>query len=349
MLKNFWTTKKIIFSILVIILLLLIPKIIGILLLFFAAYVISCALNPFVNKFQKKMSRTLAAASVLIVSMLSIVALFIPICFVTYREIRTFFISLPEKIETAVRYFNSIKIFGQNIEDVIDFNTILSSSSGLSPDVFTKFGNFTIGLLELAVVFIAMGMIIYYILVDKNYLKNKFLEFFPSELKIKADYILASISNRVGGYVRAQILSMVAIGVMTAIFLAILGVDYPILLGLITGVLDIIPILGPSVALAVILLVAYPLGLVKIALTILIFLTAQQLSNYIVRPILFGKFMALHPLMIFFALFVAQQFLGFWGVILSPAIAATVCVLIDELYIAPINQPVEIEEQYNEE
>ena len=47
--------------------------------------------------------------------------------------------------------------------------------------------------------------------------------------------------------------------------------------------------------------------------------------------------MELHPLMIFLALFLAEQFLGFWGVILSPAIAATICVLIDELYITPMN------------
>ena len=47
--------------------------------------------------------------------------------------------------------------------------------------------------------------------------------------------------------------------------------------------------------------------------------------------------MELHPLMIFLALFLAEQFLGFWGVILSPALAATVCVLIDELYLVPMN------------
>ena len=41
------------------------------------------------------------------------------------------------------------------------------------------------------------------------------------------------------------------------------------------------------------------------------------------------------------ALFVCEQFLGFWGVILSPAIASTVCVLIDELYIKPINEKTE--------
>ena len=100
---------------------------------------------------------------------------------------------------------------------------------------------------------------------------------------------------------------------------------------------NIVPILGPTIALSIIILVAYPAGLVKIVLIIIGFLAVQQISNYVVRPVLFGKLMELHPLMIFLALFLAEQFLGFWGVILSPAIAATVCVLIDELYLSPIN------------
>ena len=139
------------------------------------------------------------------------------------------------------------------------------------------------------------------------------------------------------GNIRAQILSMVAVGIMVSIVLVIFRVEYSTLLGLISGILDIIPILGPSIALGVILLVAYPLGLTKLILIVLGFLAVQQISNYVVRPVLFGKMMSLHPLMIFLALFLAQQFLGFWGVILSPAIAATVCVLIDELYLKPIN------------
>ena len=156
-------------------------------------------------------------------------------------------------------------------------------------------------------------------------------------MKEKASDILSNISNKVGGYVRAQILSMAAVGVMMAIVLVILGIEYSTLLGLISGILDIIPILGPTIALAIIILVAYPVGIIKIVLIIAGFLLVQQISNYVVRPVLFGKLMELHPLMIFLSLFLAEQFLGFWGVILSPAIAATVCVLIDELYIIPMN------------
>ena len=48
--------------------------------------------------------------------------------------------------------------------------------------------------------------------------------------------------------------------------------------------------------------------------------------------------MKLHPISILVALFIAEQFLGLFGVILSPAIAATICVLVDELYLTPINE-----------
>ena len=143
---------------------------------------------------------------------------------------------------------------------------------------------------------------------------------------------------------------MVTVGVMVTLEVALLKIDYPILLGLIAGICEIIPVLGPSIAIGVIVIVGFQLGLGKIILAVVLFLVIQQVSNYIIRPFLFGKFMQLHPINIMVALFVAERFLGVWGVILSPAIAATICVLIDELYLKPINdneqeaQTVKIEE-----
>lgn len=345
MLKDFWTTKNIIFSILVILLLFLLPKITGILMLFFAAYVIACAMNPYVIKLSEKMNRTAASSLVITASVFAVLALFIPIFFVAYKEIKTFVLFFPEKLTETANYMLSLKFYGHRLADMFDLNSIIGSSSSFAQGLFNQSWSLTVSVFQLIMVLVALTMIVYYILVDKAYLKGKYLEFFPSNLKNKANHILTSISNKVGGYVRAQILSMVAVGLMMTVCLVILRVEYPILLGLITGILDIIPILGPTIALAVILLVAYPLGLVKIILILVAFLAVQQLSNYIVRPVLFGKFMSLHPLMIFFALFVAEQFLGFWGVILSPAIAATICVLIDELYICPINRGMDSEPQ----
>ena len=336
--KRFFTGKNIFFVGLVILLMLILPKIIGILMLFFGAYVIACALNPYVTKLMLKMkNRTAASSLVLLGSILGIVALFIPIFFVAYKEIRTFMITLPEKITDVTNFLMNTEFYGHKLPDMFDSDTILGGSSSFAQGLFNQSWSLTVSIFQLIMISVALTMIVYYILVDKSYLKKKFLQFFPPDLKEKADAILSTISNKVGGYVRAQIISMAAVGIMMSIVLVILGVEYSTLLGLITGILDIIPILGPTIALGIIILVAYPAGLVKIILIVVGFLLVQQISNYIVRPVLFGKLMELHPLMIFLALFLAEQFLGFWGVILSPAIAATVCVLIDELYLTPMN------------
>ena len=336
--KRFWTSKNLIFTGLVIVLLLILPKIVGILMLFFGAYVIACALNPYVTKLMVKMkNRTAASSLVILSSVLAIIALFIPIVFVAYKEIKTFLITLPEKITDVTNFLLHAEFYGHKIPEMLDPETILGNSSSFAQGLVNQSWSLTVSLFQLLMVSVALTMIVYYILVDKAYLKKKFLQFFPPDLKDKADEILTNISNKVGGYVRAQILSMAAVGVMMSVVLVVFGVEYATLLGLITGILDIVPILGPTIALGIIILVAYPAGLVKIILIIIGFLLVQQISNYVVRPVLFGKLMELHPLMIFLALFLAEQFLGFWGVILSPAIAATICVLIDELYLAPIN------------
>ena len=147
----------------------------------------------------------------------------------------------------------------------------MDTNPDFAHNIFSQSWNITIGIFQFFVVTVAIGMIIFYLLVDKQYLTDKFRQLFPANLKERASLILSSISSKVGGYVRAQVLSMVAIGVMQMIVLMMLGVDYPLLLGLITGIMDIVPVLGPAIAFVVILLVAYPVGIVKLILIVLTF------------------------------------------------------------------------------
>ena len=350
MLSRFFSVKNIAFLAGVIILLFIIPKIAGIVMLFYAAYVLACAMDPFVEKLQTKLNnnRTLASIIVVFGGILALFALFAPIIAIAYNEIKTFISVFPEKITDVTKYITTFKFYGHNIADLVSLNSIMDTNPDFAHNIFSQSWNITIGIFQFFVVTVAIGMIIFYLLVDKQYLTDKFRQLFPANLKERASLILSSISSKVGGYVRAQVLSMVAIGVMQMIVLMMLGVVYQLLLGLITGIMDIVPVLGPAIAFVVILLVAYPVGIVKLILIVLTFFIVQQASNIIVRPLLFGKFMKLHPLTIFLALFVCEQFLGFWGVILSPAIASTVCVLIDELYIKPINEKSEQMKDINE-
>ena len=64
----------------------------------------------------------------------------------------------------------------------------------------------------------------------------------------------------------------------------------------------------------------------------------QQISNSFIKPVIFGKFLDLHPLVILLSIFICAQLFGILGVILAPAIAATVCILVDELYLIPLNK-----------
>ena len=109
------------------------------------------------------------------------------------------------------------------------------------------------------------------------------------------------------------------------------------LLGVITCVLDIIPVIGPSIAVGIGLITSASGGFLYVLLTFIVYMIAQWAQNQLLRPIVFGKLLNMHPLMIIVALLICARFLGFWGVILSPAIASAICVLVDELYLDRIN------------
>ena len=163
------------------------------------------------------------------------------------------------------------------------------------------------------------------------------MSLFPRQLKDKADEIIEVISKKIGGYVLAQIVTIASVGIIMTIGLLILKVDYALILGILNAVLDLIPVIGPGIGLLITILMAYKMGPVTIALIIAVFIIAQWAENNLVRPYIFSKFLDLHPLIIYFFLFVTAQYLGVVGVIFAPAIAATVCVLVEELYIKNIN------------
>ena len=339
MLKKYINPKTLIFAALLIIVLIFSPKVSGLLMVLFASFVFAAALNPFVNKLQDKIkNRAVSAAIVVVSSIIALFALILPIIVMCYKEIELFISLMPQKAQNLYTFITNTKLYGKSLSQFIPMENIANASTNIAQNVLNQSLNITMGVGQTIFIILALTMFIYYILVDRTYLRNKFLEFFPPDLKEKAGVILYNITSRVGNYVRAQVLSMITVGVMVTLEVALLGIDYPILLGLIAGICEIIPLLGPAIAIAILAAIAFPLGWTKIVIAVLLFLAIQQISNYVIRPFLFGKFMKLHPINIMVAIFVAEEFLGVWGVILSPAIAATICVLVDELYLTPINE-----------
>ena len=152
----------------------------------------------------------------------------------------------------------------------------------------------------------------------------------------KTNEVIDIISQKVGGYIIGQVAAMTSVGIMMTIGLFVLNVEYAFLLGLITAILDIIPVAGPTIALIICLFASYKYGAVVLVSVAIVFAIAQLVENSLVRPYVFGKLLDIHPILIYLFLFITAKYMGIIGVAFAPAIATTVYVLIQELYIKTI-------------
>ena len=337
--KEMLTVKNVVFLILVLILLNFIPQVSDIVMLFFACFVLACSMLPLVNWLDKKTkNRTASTLIVITLSVILTLAFILPVLTITIEQISAFVQTLPTKIAEVQTYLHTFSFAGHNFSEYVTFDNVMSNGDNIVKGILSQSLNITIGFLQGIIIFIAVITILFYMLQDSRYMKEKFLEFFPDKLKTKAENIFTKICQKVGGYVIASIISGACIWLLIAFSLLVLRVEFAFSLGLIAGVLDIIPVLGPTIALTLIILSAYKKGVIVVGIMIAIFLGVQQVSNNIIRPLVFGKFMDLHPLVVIFSLVVGGKFGGFLGLILAPAIAAIVTVLIDELYLKTINK-----------
>lgn len=335
--QKYISAKNIIFFIIAILFLIFVTKIKDIAILFFASYVIACSLNPLVDKLSKRFKRNISSAIVLLSTVLILGAFFVPIIAMAGHEIKSFVDHIPQYIDYVKEFISNTPIINKSQLAKIDIGDFISSASGLTSNFVNKSINFSVNFASTMVYFLAALIIIYYFMADKDAVKEAYMSLFPAQMKERADEIIETISKKIGGYVVAQVATMTSVGIIMAIGLLLIKVEYAVLLGLITAVLDIIPVVGPALALIICLITAYKAGPLTLALILLVFAIAQIAENNLVRPYIFGKFLDLHPLIIYLFLFITAQHIGVVGVIFAPAIAATVCVLIEELYIKNIN------------
>ena len=339
--KNSVTAKNIIFLIMVILLIKFFSQITTTVMLFFVAYVFACSLNPLVDKFSTKLSRPLSASIVMGGVFIVLFAVFLPLGIIAIKQIEQLLIALPNQIDATKSFILNKQILGQNIISMIDIPSILEPVSNFTKELVNQSIAITLNFASALIYLLAMFVIIYYFLVDKDTIRKGFMLLFPDHIKHKADSIITTISEKIGNYIVAQLAVISAVGLCVMIPLIIMKIDCAVLLGFLAAVLDLIPIVGPTIACIVCIFMCYHYGPVILGLVIFFFLLAQWIENNFVRPFVFGKFMDLHPLIIFFALFVTAKFLGPIGVVFAPPIAATMAVLVDELYIKPINRTTE--------
>lgn len=305
--------------------------------IFFATFVIACSINPIVDKLEKKMNRHLATVLVTFVITFIILAILVPVCLLSFEQIKTFMHKLPYYIDHFDEYILGLPFLKQFHFLANDADDVMEQISLSSSDVLSKIMDIgTYAGTAFMYMFVSV-IIIFNMVADKAKIKNYYLKIFPSSMRKRAEEVGKIISDKMGGYLVALLATSSSVGVVMLLGLLILKIPYAVLLALISAIFDIVPVVGPVLALIICVIAVYPSGSGAVIGVIVIFALAQLIENNLVRPYIFGKVMNIHPIVIFLFLFLAADYMGIVGVVFAPAIAALVAVLFEELYLKKVN------------
>ncbi len=352
--QNYNIFKNLILYTFVLLLIFFVYKIQFIAILFFGAFIIASAIDPLVKILSKKMPRKAAIAILTITGVFLIAVFLIPLINIAIAQSLSFLKDFPtysKKILSLIFQADSKGIIGlldslgfhkwtsyvKNIGILPNMTQITAFISSVGQNVLTSSLDITKSFLTSIMFMFTLAMLTLFMLIDKHYLSDKLFSFFPEEKREKTISIMRIISKKVGGYVISQIIIIAAVFILVSLGLYFLKVQYALILGILAAFLELIPVIGPIITALLIGFVAlaqYPLLAV---FALIMYGVSQWLVDNIIRPFVVAKFLEMHPLTFIFSLFTGAAFFGIAGLILAPAIAAVICVLIDELYLKKIN------------
>ncbi len=133
--------------------------------------------------------------------------------------------------------------------------------------------------------------------------------------------IYLRVRKKLGLWLQGQIVLMLLIGAMTFFGLWALGVKYALLIAILSGILEILPLVGPLLAGAIAFLMLFPQSWALAFYSIIVFLVVHQIENHILVPLVMKKAVGVSPVVVIFSLLAGAQIAGFVGAILAVPVA----------------------------
>ncbi len=302
------------------------------------AALLAYVLHPLVNIItrQTRLSHKTAVALVYFLFLLllaAIPAILTPVVIVQTKEFVPDFEFLSKQVNRLSEQSLTFSNFTFSLDTVItDLETSVTQAIA---EIATNLGlvladistNFLWGLIVLVSVF--------YLLRDSHKLFDWVMAFVPPAYHRHTKYLLGEIDAVWGSFLRGQLLLMLIVGVMSWFGAMLVGMPGAFIVGLIAGVLDIIPSLGPMLAAVVAGSIALfegstylPVSNVFFAIIILaIFLVIQQIENIWIRPALMGRRLRLHPALVFISVLTSLALFGILVTLLIIPLMATLGIL----------------------
>lgn len=200
---------------------------------------------------------------------------------------------------------------------------IVSIEQGLA-QILTNILNSILEIVSSFFMIAIIPFISFYMLKDYTTIKKVVWYLTPRKWRQGGVLLLRDIDKSLGSYIRGQILVCTVIGTISATLFWIFHMKYPLLLGLIIGITNVIPYFGPVIGAIPVVIIASTLSVKMIIVTVIIVFVMQFLEGNILSPLIVGKSLHMHPLIIMLALFAGGEIGGILGMILSVPILAII-------------------------
>jgi predicted PurR-regulated permease PerM len=303
------------------------------------ALVIVYLLNPLVSLLEREgVRRGLGVALIYLVFLAIVSAALGRLIPLIGRELSAFIEALPGYVQQVVGEVNRIATqrgwalrLDVTSEDVVDYvganrATIFRFLGGVSS---------VAGQLLHIVITVLLGLILsIYLLLDLPKIRATTTELIPRQHREEVLGVLEKIGEALGGFFRGQLFVAAFVGVASALVLTWpVHLPFAVLVGLIAGILNLVPLIGPVIAMVPAVMLGLLSGTPSKALgAVVALLIVQQIDNHLISPNVMGRTVRLHPVTVMLALLVGGTLAGILGMLIVIPIVAAVKILAGHLW-----------------
>ncbi len=291
---------------------------------FFIGFAFAWLLRPVVFRLNKKINNN-TLSSIIVFAVFALIVFLILYIFIptVYEEVNELVGLIPSFIERITNwindFFSKFRDSGLDLEEFKN-NLLLNLTkygTGLATEMPTNIINFVISLFSGIGTFV-MGLIVgVYMLIDYDNISKYCKNLFPLNLQDDVHKLSSKMSIEVRKCVNGTFLVALMVLICDSLGFAIVGLNAPLLFGMLCGLTDLIPYIGPYIGGAA----AVVVGLTQDPLVgigaLIVCVIVQLVENYILQPIVMSKASSLHPIIIIIALLVFGHFFGIIGMILA--------------------------------
>jgi len=311
-----------------------------ILLLLFVALILAALIDPFADWFQKhKIPRALAVLVIYIVLfgiLTGAILLLVPIISHDLPQLMDniggFWTNLQDnawwqKIVDGIQNVqNTLTSYGVNVQEGVSPASagVESTLSG----VFSTISGFFGGVFSLVLVLV----LTFYMVVQEDPLKKILRSIIPDEYIPWCARLMKHMRDKLGAWMRGQMILSLIIGVLVFIGLSILQVKYAVLFGMLAAILEFIPYIGPVLAAVPAIFLAFGQGgFIKLVFVLLMYIIIQQLENHLLVPKVMQKAVGLNPVIIIVAILAGAKLAGVLGVLIAIPVATVLSVFVQDV------------------